>query len=140
MLQKIIYNVLCQHFLKIRAPDLGLEPFISPSKIVKTLELSSPEPRIRSTTRSDVQCHHAYPRSREGASCIMQPSVDGLRFAFGRKLPSDMAESLVKRSCARYRGVIVMHSSLVKERGTLNESTCEFSYQGEEGMARARFD
>jgi hypothetical protein len=37
-----VYNALCQHFLKARAPDQGLEPFLSPSKIVKKLEHSSP--------------------------------------------------------------------------------------------------
>jgi hypothetical protein len=47
-----VYNALCPHFLKARAPDLGLEPFLSPSKIAKRLEPSSPEPRIRSTTSS----------------------------------------------------------------------------------------
>jgi hypothetical protein len=49
--QKIVSYALCQHFLKARAPDQGLEPFLSPSKIAKRLEPSSPEPRIRSTTR-----------------------------------------------------------------------------------------
>jgi hypothetical protein len=37
-------------FLKARAHDHGLEPFLSLSKIAKRLEPSSPEPRIRSTT------------------------------------------------------------------------------------------
>jgi hypothetical protein len=45
-----VYNVLCQQFSKARAPDQGLEPFLSLSKIAKWLEPSSPEPRIRSTT------------------------------------------------------------------------------------------
>jgi hypothetical protein len=45
-----VYNALCQHFLKARAHDQGLEPFLSLSKIAKRLEPSSPEPRIRSTT------------------------------------------------------------------------------------------
>jgi hypothetical protein len=48
--KKTVYNALCQHFLKAQAPDQGIEPFLSPSKIAKRLEPSSPEPRIRSTT------------------------------------------------------------------------------------------
>jgi hypothetical protein len=51
--KKTVYNALCQHFLKARAPNQGLEPFLSPSKIAKRLEPSSPEPRIRSTTTPD---------------------------------------------------------------------------------------
>jgi hypothetical protein len=50
--QKTVYNALCQHFLKARAPDQGFEPFLSPSKIAKRLEPSSPEPRIPFTTNS----------------------------------------------------------------------------------------
>jgi hypothetical protein len=37
-----VYNALCKHFLKARAPDQGLEPFLSPLKIAKRLEPSSP--------------------------------------------------------------------------------------------------
>jgi hypothetical protein len=48
--KKTVYNALCQHFIKARAPNPGLEPFLSPSKIVKRLKPSSPEPRMRSTT------------------------------------------------------------------------------------------
>jgi hypothetical protein len=51
-----VYNALCQHFLKARAHDQGLEPFLSLSKITKRLEPSSPEPRIRSTTTRDGDC------------------------------------------------------------------------------------
>jgi hypothetical protein len=60
--KKTVYNALCHHFLKARAPDQGLESFLSPSKIVKRLEPSSPEPRIRSTTSQNtvhnVNCVH----------------------------------------------------------------------------------
>jgi hypothetical protein len=38
ILQKIVYNAQCQHFLKARAPNQGLEPFLSLSKITKRLE------------------------------------------------------------------------------------------------------
>jgi hypothetical protein len=54
ILPKIVYNAVCQHFLKARAHDHGLEPFLSLSKIAKRLEPSIPDPRIRSTTSS--QC------------------------------------------------------------------------------------
>jgi hypothetical protein len=52
ILPKIVYNAFCQNFLKARAHDQGLKPFLSLSKIAKRLEPSSSEPRIRSTTRS----------------------------------------------------------------------------------------
>jgi hypothetical protein len=56
--KKTVYNALCQHFIKARAPDQGLEPFLSPSKIAQRLEPSCPEPRIRSTTTDHPHIGH----------------------------------------------------------------------------------
>jgi hypothetical protein len=59
--QKTVYNALCQHFLKARAPDQGLKPFLSPSKIAKRLEPSSPgfDPLLASADSSVAQWNMA---------------------------------------------------------------------------------
>jgi hypothetical protein len=77
--KKTVYNALCQHFLKARAPDQGLEPFLAPSKIAKRLEPSSPEPRIRCTTSTvsvsfESQSYWAQPGCDDG---FLSPAAGG---------------------------------------------------------------